>query len=180
MENRFTKTFRREDFTKRFSYAVLFAIAFTIIGWAIPETYYRYVDNRNYLIVDSPISVDKNYYKPCENVILTTSLTALVDMDAVLLNQLVLVDEAGVQHQIPSSLIELQAPIRKSDAHVVSHHFRLPCDLIDGRYYWKGTFTYFVRDSRKVTSFISQTFNVNQLGLPVEVEIHIDESVENL
>jgi hypothetical protein len=111
--------------------------------------------------------------------VLTTSLTALIDVDAAILSQLVLVRDDNSQLQLPDSLVEIRTPIRRMEAHVVSHRFPLPCGLEDGRYFWKGVMTYRVRDIEKTSGFVSQTFNVTQSGLSPQAEERIDETIQN-
>lgn len=172
------KYFSSEQLPFRVAWAILFAVAFAFVGTVVPLTYYRYLDTTKYLYIDSPVNVDKNYFKPCEDTVLTSSLYALTDVEVVILNQLVLVKDDGAEYQLPQSLVELRTPIRRSEPHTVSYPFPLPCDLESGRYFWKGVVTYEYRDINKTISFISQTFNVSESGLSQEAKEVIDEAVK--
>lgn len=173
--DRFNKYFASEQIASRVFWALIFGMIFAIIGRVVPDTYYRYLDPVHYLHIDSPVNVDRNFFKPCDKVVLTSSLYALTDVQVVILNQLVLVKDDGTEYQLPDSLIELRVPIRKSEPHTVSYPFPLPCNLEDGRYFWKGTVTYEYNYIEKTIGFISQTFNVSRRGLSPELETIIIE-----
>lgn len=159
-----------ENLPRRLFVSLVFAFLFASIGIAVPTFYYKHMDDRQYVIVDSPVNVDKNYYKPCESTVLTTQLAALLDVDALILNQLVLVNNKGEQFQVLSSLYEIRTPIQKQELHQVSSPYTLPCDLKDGRYFWRGTITYKILGFEKTTGFISQTFFVTKSGLSPAAE----------
>lgn len=146
--------------------AVIFCMIFMGTAYLWKDTYYRYFDTVEYLSIDSPISVDKTFYKPCDLVAVSAGIEAKIDVEAIVLTELVLVKEDdGDYLRIDGSQTIQHAPFRKQDHHIVSSYLRLPCELPDGRYYWKGNATYPIRGYQRTESYVSETFNVTQTGL---------------
>lgn len=145
----------------RILYAVIFAALFSIVGWAIPEVWYKYIDETEYLVISQPISVDKKLYEPCEETTLTTKLTAKVDLNVSSLTQLVLTNENGDSVRV-GRVISAEAPIKAREEHIISGSLPLPCDLKEGAYFWQGNATYSVRGFDRTLSFITETFTVEK------------------
>lgn len=146
--------------------SILFGAIFMGLAYLWKDTYYRYFDTTEYLKVDSPISVDRNYYKPGDLVAVSAGIEAEIDLQAVVLTELVLVKaETGDYAVIEGSQIIRDAPFRKADHHIVTTYLRLPNALEPGRYYWKGNACYEIRGYERCESYVSQTFWVTQSGL---------------
>jgi hypothetical protein len=149
----------------RIFWAVIFAALFSSVSFAIPQTYYKFIDTTEYLTIDSPISVDGTYYKPCDLVSVGAGIESKIDVEAIVLTELVLVKDNGDTTRIDGSQIVQQAPFRKSEHRLISSYLKLPCELEDGRYYWQGNAVYMIRGFERTESYISETFNVTQSGL---------------
>src|SRR3990172_10155025 len=147
----------------RFLYALVFAFMFSVIGWAIPNIYYQYVDGTVYYTVEQPISVDKTVYKPCKETILITKRNALIDTIAVFSTDLTLVGEDGSEFKVPDGHLNTEASVRKGEV-VVKVAYKLPCELADGRYFWQSTMNYSVRGVQKIYTYITEVFEVSQDG----------------
>lgn len=171
--------FEGKHLPKRLLMAILFAFIFAITGRVVPDNYYRFGDNTRYITIDSPVNVDRKFFKPCDKVVLTASLSSLIDVDVMVLNQLVLVKDDGIEYNLTDSLVQFYAPIRKSEPHTTSYPYPLPCNIESGRYFWKGSITYTYRDVAKTVGFISQTFNVTESGLSPDEERLIREKIES-
>lgn len=157
---------QNEHLPKRVLWALIFAVIFSVVGRAVPVTYYQFFDTTEYLSIDSPISVDKAYYKPGDLVMVSAGVEAQIDVQAMVLTELVLVKQgSGDYIRVDGSQIVQEAPFRKQDHHIVSNYLKLPNNLPDGSYYWKGNATYYIRGIERTESYISQTFNVTQSGL---------------
>ncbi len=164
--HRYFRYLESDQLAQRVLMGLLMAAAFSIIGWLVPDIYYRHIDQREYLSIDSPISVDKTYYKPGDFVGVSTGIEAHIDLQAVVLTELVLVKtDSGDYARVDGSQIIQQAPFRKSDHHIVTSYLKLPDSIADGIYYWKGNACYQVRGYQRCESYISQTFNVTESGL---------------
>lgn len=153
---------------QRIMAAIVMCAVFSIIGWLVPEMYYRYIDRTEYLTVDSPISVERTYYKPGDLVAVSAGIEVKVDVQAVVLTELVLVKTGsnnGDYVRVDGSQIIQNAPFRKADHHIVTTYLKLPDSLTNGMYYWKGNACYELRGYEKCESYVSQTFNVTQSGL---------------
>lgn len=154
-----TRYLDNQHLPKRLLSAILFAFIFSVVGYVIPDVYYRYVDKTAYLEIEQPISVSKKEYHPCEGTELTTKLVAYVDVNVQSLTQLVLTNDEGDSYRV-GDIITAETPIMARDQHIVSGVLPLPCELSEGSYYWQGNATFSVRGIEKTISFISETFTV--------------------
>lgn len=148
--------------------ALLFAIIFGLLGWAIPETYFRYFDKTEYYTVEQPVSVDQTIYQPCDDTVITLVRTALVDTIGEFEVDLRLIDVDGVQFNVNQAHITRVASIAGGKS-VVRASYPLPCNLPDGVYFWQATIRYHVNGIEKQYVYVTQTFQVLQ-ELPEEGE----------
>jgi hypothetical protein len=154
----------------RFVNATIFAFVFAFIGWIVPMTYFRYFDQTNYYTVLQPVSVDKNTYKPCEKTTITTTRTALVDLEISYTRYLRLIRIGdNAQIIIDEATNKSNVGVKKGIA-IVSKSLKLPCNLEDGRYLWQGVATYEYKNSKKTYVYISEVFAVRKSGIPKNTE----------
>ena len=155
-----------KDLARQVLLSVIMGMVFMIVAYFWKDTYYRYFDTGEYLTIDSPISVGQGYYKPGDLVSVSAGVEAHIDLQAVVLTELVLVQaNTGDYARVDGSQIVQNAPFRKSDHHLVTTYLKLPKELADGQYYWKGNACYQVRGYDRCESYVSQTFWVTQSGL---------------
>lgn len=148
-----------QHFSMRVFSALLFAVIFGLLGWAIPETYFRYFDKTQYYVVEQPVSVDKTIYQPCEDTVVTLVRTALVDTIGEFEVDLRLIDVDGVQFNVNQAHISRVASIAGGKT-VVRASYPLPCDIPEGVYFWQATIRYHVNDIEKQYVYVTQTFQV--------------------
>lgn len=155
-----------EHLSKRVFFAIIFASVFIALGGALPDLYFRYLDNTEYYTVSQPIPVNQKWFKPCDDTILTATRTSLVDTQANFAVDLVLKDVKGNRVlKIPNAHFTTDASVQKGEDVTISVVYKLPCDLADGLYFWQATMKYHVRGYEKFYTYISDTFNVNQYGV---------------
>lgn len=158
-----------EHMQKRVLYAISGAAVFAFLGFTLPYIYFRYFDNTQYYTVVQPIPVDRKYYKPCDNTILTTTRTSAVDTQATFGVDLVLKDkDSNTILKVPNAHFNTEASV-KAGTVTLSVVYKLPCALPDGLYYWQATMKYSVRGFEHQYTYVSDTFNVNRFGLDPEV-----------
>ncbi len=143
--------------------AVIGCFMFTFIAWSISNFYLRFLDKTQYLKITQPINVDKMVYKPCDTMVLTTQMEALVDVNIKTLTQLILVKQ-GDGTEKTDTVIEGEIPIKAMGPHIVSGNLTLPCGLKEGRYFWQGNARYEVKGIEKTVSFITVNFDVKNSG----------------
>lgn len=164
--NLITRFLDRQNFARQFLFMVTFGAIFMLTAYYWRDFYYRFLDNTEYLTIDSPISVGNTFYKPGDLVSVSAGVEAKIDVQAVVLTELVLVQaETGDYARVDGSQIIQNAPFRRQDHHIVTTYLKLPNPLEDGTYYWKGNACYKVRGYDKCESYVSETFNVTQTGL---------------
>ena len=119
---------------ERSGQAIIFAMAFAVLGYYVPNLYYKYLDSTQYLKITEPVSVDQSVYKPCDGVVLNTQLEALVDINVKSLTQLILIKE-GDGTEKTNVILRGELPIKAMGPHIVSGQLPLPCDLKEARYF---------------------------------------------
>ena len=167
-----------EHLPNRLLSAMIFAFIFIATPKLLTDFYFHYLDQTQYISITQPMSIDKKTYKPCEPVIVTTRLTAKIDADVTSLTQLVLMKDDISTVRI-GRVMESKTPVRALDPHSVSSAIPLPCDLEDGRYFWQGNASYFIRGYEHTISFVSDTFNVYKAGLSPSTIDAIKEATES-
>jgi len=163
---------------KRIILAISLAIVFPLISRSIFDVYYQYIDTRQYVTFSQPISVNRKLFKPCDQIVLTAKVKAMIDTNLSSLTQLVLVQIDGSTQRVGGS-IQRNIPIRKAEEHVVSRVLNLPCELDDGLYYYQGNVAYDVFGNEKTFSFITDTFSVNKTGVNANTTDLINESTSS-
>ncbi len=172
------KSYMDQHLPKRIILAIAFAIAFVVIPAVLTDFYFHYIDNTKYIMITQPVSVDQKEYKPCDPVLITTTLTAKIDVNIHSLTQLVLIKDDSSTTRV-GEVIPGDIPIRALDPHIISGTIYLPCKLDDGRYFWQGNGTYLVHGYERTFSFTSDTFNVWQTGLSPETLQEIKNATES-
>lgn len=153
----------------RIKYTVAGALIFSIVGFLLPYTYYRYFDSTQYYTVVQPIPVDSTYYKPCDDTILTITRTATTDLTGNVETNLRLKQNDNTVFIVPRATFKRQTAIKKGDHITISVPYRLPCDLADGLYYWQLTLTYKVKGFVHQYVAVSDTFHVNKNGVDPDI-----------
>lgn len=144
-------------FQLQFLYIVVFAAAFSILGYLLPQFYRAYLDKTEYYKIHSATVVqDKSY--PCGAIQLRIHRTALVDFQGKQTNQLIelLKDESLVmikEYNIP------EFTINKGEA-IVLRTFVLPCDLEVGEYSFRGSVSYSVDNVSKTVFYKTNQFQI--------------------
>jgi hypothetical protein len=166
MRSKLEQFMSKPTLAKQVLSSVIVGLLFMGVAYLWKDAYYRYFDTSEYLTIDSPISVGQGYYKPGDIVSVSAGIEAHIDVQAVVLTELVLVEtETGNYSPVEGSQIVRDAPFRESDHHLVTTYLQLPKQLKDGQYYWKGNACYQIRGYEKCESYVSQTFWVTQSGL---------------
>lgn len=141
---------------------LLGATMFTVLGWGIPEIYYRYIDQTVYYQIHSPIEVeDHKIYHPCEAVTFDVTTKSVVGTMGKLLVELDLV-ESGSEKLIQSQQYDVYLENTDGDISQWKSEQLLPCNLKDGQYYWKGLIRYKVRGIEKTAEYTTETIQVQK------------------
>ena len=159
----------------RFIFAGIFAFAFAIVGWIVPNTYYKYFDKTVYYSVVQPVSINKTVYKPCEETILTTTRTSLIDTNILFTRYLRLVRvEDNAQIVIDEAINKSEIGVKKGIM-TVSRALKLPCNLIDGNYFWQAVAVYQYKGNQKTYTYVTENFSVRTTGVSENVENFINQ-----
>lgn len=143
----------------RLKYAIIFAFVFSVVGYLVPDAYYRYLDDTKYLTVRQPASLDQKTYEPCSPTGIVTRIESQVDLQVTSLTQLVLVRADNDFERVGDVLTD-DIPIRALEDHIMRTNVELPCNIEDGIYFWQGNMNYKIRGYNKNVSFITETFTV--------------------
>ena len=133
---------------------MIFAVGAVILGYYIPVIYFRYFDHTAYYSIVSPIEVEKACYKAGDMVTVEITRKALLDLQGVSIRELTLTSlNKEITHEVTNLALNVGSSKIMTD-------WKLPDNLADGVYYFKGVVSYQVRGINKTTSFYSETFTV--------------------
>lgn len=135
---------------------------FVLLGYFVPELYYRYAPAENfYNIEPNPLTVDKVEYEQCDFVIRKGTRTSSISTDSLISRDLVLFkDEVDkpvhtlgiVQIPIESGVDEMEIP------------YQIPCEddieLETGVYFIRGITVFEVHGHKKVYEWETEKFNI--------------------
>lgn len=146
-----------EHFKKSIMHILFFACAFAILGYYIPRCYFTHFDKTVYYRIDNPVEIEKEVYASGDKVTATITREALIDLQAVSIKELALVNSnKEVAHEKTDLAIN-------AGKEVVNTVWCLPQNLEDGIYYFRGVISYSIRGIEKTTTFYSEEFEVKNL-----------------
>lgn len=139
---------------------LLFGILFSVVGYAVPRTYYQFFDRTNYYQVKSPIDVEQVAYQPCQAVKVYLVRNSLIDSQGTAIINLSLLREDS-RERIAQQIKEVS--MTKGEGIIITS-WPLPCDVKPGQYFFEGSIKYSVRDFQKFTPFYTVKFEVVASG----------------
>lgn len=145
--------------THKIFYAIVFATAFALIGYFAPRAYYEAADAREFYHVESPLSVDKESYLACEEVVLSGKVYSSVAVEALSQRELVLVD-LYTEETIGSIEEQVNLNTTPEGGVFFKRRVRLPCDVGGGTYFFRGRVDFEIRNTTKHTEYYTETFQV--------------------
>lgn len=148
---------------QQFIYMLTIGALFSVIGWAVPNLYYHYLDKTEYYSLTQPVSVNQQTYKPCEEVILSAKRIALTDLVVDVSNSLIKIDKDNDDTMIrvyeaperPNIVVE------ETTGQPVALVLTLPCNIVDGTYFWQGAVQYELYDSQKTYIYTTDLFKIS-------------------
>jgi len=144
------------DLKNAFSHIVMFGLAFAIIGYLVPHTYYEFFDRSTYFTLELPIKIAKKVITPCESNTILMTRFASQDISAVISIQMVLEKYEG-DEMIKSETYK--TPISKGQKTVVIS-WKMDCDIELGTYYYHGVVSYMPHSQEFFTPFYTEKFEV--------------------
>lgn len=132
----------------------IFAAAFAILGYFVPQAYYQYFDKTQYFTVETPMQVIGNDFTACDIVPVEVHRKTMFAMQAVSVSELVLyngnVEVARYKKDLSINL----------DNTAMLTTWELPCSLKPGIYFFRGVVKYQFRGIDKQAEFYTTQFNV--------------------
>lgn len=138
----------------------IFAFAFSFIGWALPQTYYKYIDDTDYLVVRYPMSVEPSEVEACDDITVFSTYTALDDIQAISYNDWMRLNEDGTYTKVDTTSRSGNFP--KGEGETFSVDLEVPCRLDPGTYFISGVKKYTHKDAERSYSFITDAFHVEE------------------
>lgn len=146
----------------RFIYVVIGAILFSLVGVVLPDTYFRYLDQTEYIKYVHSISFDKKVYHACEQQTAKADIQILVNANVEIKGRLYLVlDKGNNQFQIVKDYSYKSFLKEEPNVQSLFTTVTLPCDLKHGVYFYRGVLSYTIRGIEKTTGFSSDTFTID-------------------
>lgn len=128
------------------------------IGYLLPSMFHKYIDDTQYLSVRYPISLDRYEYEKCDDQVLYSKYTSLIDLSVESHNELNKINDDG-----SFTVVFKEARwgnFLAGDSKNFSVVLQIPCDTEPGIYFWSGIKTYEVKNHKKNYSFITDSFEV--------------------
>jgi hypothetical protein len=143
----------------RLFHALVGALLFMGVASLFINTYYQYLDNRQYYRLELPVSVDKDEYYACNEVVLSGKVYSEVAARGTSQRELVLV-RVDTEETVQSVEKTVNLNTTPEDGVFFKRRVNLPCDLETGSYFYRGRLDYEVRDVGKHFEFYTETFEV--------------------
>lgn len=137
---------------------LVFATAFSVLGYMIPRIYFATFDKTAYYFIKSPIAVEQKLYKPCDDVLVHLYRESLINTTAVGVKELVLVKS---NEEVARGKDDLAITVGNTNIDV---KWALPCNIDQGEYYFRGVVTYTVNGLEKSTTFETEKFTVTNFN----------------
>lgn len=151
--NRFTNSVLIQSY-----WILLFAILFLILGMNIPRLYIKYLDHREYFVIEMPLTTDKPQYKPCEQINIVSKRHADLDLYVHVHLELIHIKDEKF-HRV--EIQEFTKTVNQGEE-VTLNVFKLPCNIESGLYFYRGTTSYKIQGVDKYFNFISDNFTVRR------------------
>lgn len=137
----------------------LFSMAFMVIGYYLPRIYLTYFDQRKFLEIITPVTVEKKENLKCAYIDVYFQRKALAPIVGNSVKKLNLVREDGKKVRVETTVNYIQIQPTE-DVQLMIAHWKLPCDIDNGTYFYEGTVEYKVNDITKYTTFYTENFNI--------------------
>ena len=137
---------------------VIFAAAFTIIGFYAPKIYLHNFDKTEYYKVVLPVKIEHKTYYPGDYVDIYFERTALIPIRGQSTIVLTLVNDKGVRERMSYEVREVIADV--GTAPVIAH-WVLPMTISHyGVYFFDGVLTYPIDGTTRSYHFYTEKFNI--------------------
>lgn len=151
----------KQHINLQLKYILMFATLFTLLSIIAHEgshLYFSYFDKTKYYDIVNPITVEKRTNYACGYVDAYIHRKVLAPIQGTSVKQLTLIRrDNGLNQRVQSYVTAIQADV--GEATVITH-WRLPCDIDPGTYFFEGTVAYKIGDIQKTTHFYTETFDV--------------------
>lgn len=147
---------------ERAIYMAVFAVAFSVIGYFVPKTYFEFIDKTEYIQIRQPVSTEFTEYKRGDNLGLIINRKSYINTTVTQHAKIVHVNGRTISTQLKDADYPQNLVIEKSDDYIVTKTNTLfvPCDAVPGRNFMQIMFTYKVNGVEKSYTYISEVFEV--------------------
>lgn len=150
----------QREWAERTYHMIIFAVVFLMAGLIIPHIYYEYLDRRQYITVEQPVTYNKKAFKPCETAVAVIKYTAVQDLALKSRVRVYKVEPEGNRiilevpptGQTPTETFVKKTPITGDK---IVTRSQVPCDYEPGTYFYEAFLTYEVRGALHHYSYIS-------------------------
>jgi hypothetical protein len=149
---------------------VILAFAFTVIGYVVPSTYYRFTDHK-FVSFNKTISLDRKVYRACEQgttfVVGKSEVNSKISFDYQI-KQIFKKDGIATYKVVRSLYVDKSSngdPIYLAETNgeiAQTSTIYIPCDLKPGIYFIEGQLHYEVKGYMKSTKFTTDQFTIEE------------------
>lgn len=146
----------------RIFHMVFFSLAFSLIGYFLPKTYFEFFDNRKYIEIKQPVPTEFNSYKRGEMISMIISRKSIINSNTEYRARLLHINGDVVATQLQSPDCPSNVLINKTNGYEIirTNTTYIPCNAVPGRNLLQGIFTYEVNGVEKTYTIMSQVFEV--------------------
>lgn len=149
----------QREWGERIYHMVFWGIVFLLVGFIVPKIYYRYVDTRQYITVQS-LAFNKKVFTPCEEVVYFYKYHADFDAEVSLHSRLIKFEtdhkELVSTGQPTTTFVNKTPP----EGDQFTYRTKLPCNFKPGVYQLEGIITYHLKGEKKTSAFRSAVTTV--------------------
>lgn len=147
------------EWSSRLTNAILGAILFIVVGYYVPNIYYKYFDNREYFKINS-VQTTEAAYAQCAISTVVVQRTSQIDANATRYVDIALQSENG-ESTIPVPELTRNILIERNDNKIIIDGLTIPCSLKNGEYRWVIKIHYMVHDNPRFEVAKSNPFIVS-------------------
>lgn len=152
-----------EQHSERLVTIMVFAIAFSVIGYYVPRTYFEFFDARDYVEIRQPVSPEFPTYNRGEKIGLIINRRSFINTEVIQTGKIVHVNGALQTKQLDERYYSKKIAIENTKGQWVvikTDGVRIPCDAAAGSNFIQFVFQYPVNGIPKTYSYITEVFNV--------------------
>lgn len=140
--------------------AFLGALLFILGGYYAPKAYLQFFDKKQYVSVPTLTTFDRKIYSSGETQVARLTLKTDIDANVLVKSQLMLILVDNEFKPIKSTQVK-GFVVAKDDPQTYIIDAPLPCNLVEGKYFYRAQIQYYITRIKKITPFDTDFFTID-------------------